>query len=366
MQWILIKNNFKLILRRKWILLLVIVTPVLLIAMLAGAFKDMMASYESVKSITVGYQMADQSDWQSVIAQINENEGVSIHFQKSETDDMRALLDSGSYDVMVDFDKKDYTVYETKDKEAAGLAVEYCLNEAGEQMMNAKVTQQNGMAESTKSTVVHLEPINLDGAFQVSSKDYYGIIYIVFFSALGIITISSVFSSEQKNKIGARYGIAPVPTGSLYLGKLVPRITIGIVTTLVSAVLSTALYGINWGNPVIAFGIVMLFIIATSCVDVLICYLCKNMALATGIVFAMMWAEGFAGGSFETYLYSSTPQWIKDLDPIYYVNRTLVEYSVMGHSSYTMRCVVYLAAIAVLFLIAGIVIAQKKEGEVSE
>ena len=366
MQWILIKNNFKLILRRKWILLIIIVTPVLLIAMLSGAFKDMMASYESVKNITVGYEMTDDSSWQPVIAQMNEMKDGTIHFQKYETDDIAGLVENGSCDVFVDFSKNDYTVYKSEDKSTEGLAVEYSLNEVAEQMAYATTIEQGTAAGAGTAESIELEPVKLDGAFRISSQDYYGIIYVVYFSALGIIAISAVFTSERKNRIGARYGTAPVLKGSFYLGKLVPRITIAMATTLISAVVSTLLYQIHWGNPAVAAGIVGLFIIAISCMDVFVCYLCRNMALATGIVFSMIWGAGFAGGSFETYLYSRTPQWLKDLDPIYYVNRTLVECSVTGKSSYTIRCILFLAAISILFLIAGFVIAGKREGEVSE
>ena len=365
MQWILIKNNFKLILRKKWILLLIIVTPVLITAMLAGAFKDMMASYEDVKEIKVGYQMADQSIWKPAIAQMNEIENGTIHFQKYETDDIQRLLENGTCDVFVDFSKNDYTVYESENNSSKGLAVEYSLNELAQQTAYATTAQKNAL-KAVQTEPVKLETVKLDGAFQISAKDYYGIIYAIYFSALGIITISAVFSSERKNKIGARYGIAPVVKGSFYLGKLVPRITIAIATTLISAVVSTLLYKIHWGNIFVAAMILVLFIVAISCVDVFVCYLCRNMALATGIVFAFIWSTGFVGGSFETYIYSSTPQWLKDMDPLYYVNRTLVEYSVMGHSSYMLRCIVYLSAISILFLIGGFMIARKREGEVTE
>jgi ABC-2 type transport system permease protein len=373
MQWILIKNNFKLILRRKWILLLIIVTPVLIIGMLAGAFKDLMASYEGVKEIKVGYQIANQSVWQSTITQLNDKVANQMHFQKYEANHMQDLFENGACDVFVVFGEKDYTVFEPKDKMAEGLTIEYCLNEAGEQIASARNVQpklttalQGKTDASEQIKPINLQPVKMPGAFQIASKDYYGIIYIVFFSALGIITISSVFSSERKNKIGARYGIAPVPKGSLYLGKLVPRIVVSMGATLIAAILATVQYEIHWGNLATAFGIMALFIITTSCFDVLLCYLCKNLALATGIVFSVMWAAGFAGGSFETYIYSGTPQWIKDMDPVYYVNRTLVESSVMGHSDYTIRCIIFLAAIATLSLLAGVIVAGKREGEVSE
>lgn len=365
MQWILIKNNFKLILRRKWILILMTVTPILLIAMLSGAFRDMMASYEGVKDIKVGYQMSNDSVWKSVIVQMNDVNDGSIHFQKYETADIQGLLKAGACDVFVDFSKKDYTIYKSEQKSMEGLVVEYSLNELSEQVASAITAQQN-VAGVMQTKPVKLDTVKVDGAFQISSQDYYGIIYIVYCSALGIICIAAVFSSERKNKIGARYGIAPVRKGSFYFGKLIPRIAITMAMTLVSAIASTLLFDIRWGNVGIATMVIAFFIVAISCMDVFLCYLCKNMALATGIVFAFIWGAGFAGGSFETYLYSTTPQWLKDLDPIYYVNRTLVEYSVMGHSSYLLRCIVFMSAIAILFLLAGVFVAEKREGEVRE
>lgn len=55
----LIKNNLKLILRNKWIIAVMIFGPVLTVAILSSAFRDLMKSYEGVDRFEIGYKMEE-------------------------------------------------------------------------------------------------------------------------------------------------------------------------------------------------------------------------------------------------------------------------------------------------------------------
>jgi ABC-2 type transport system permease protein len=77
----------------------------------------------------------------------------------------------------------------------------------------------------------------------------------------------------------------------------------------------------------------------------------RNVAVGIVLGFILLWVVGFFGGSFQSYMYNMLPQSLVDLSPIYYINRTLVEFSVKGSSSYTGTCIIYLAGI---ILVCGI------------
>ena len=57
----LIKNNFKLMFRNTWSIVLLIVGPILVIAAVSSAFTELMKSYEGVDEFTVGYQLEQDS-----------------------------------------------------------------------------------------------------------------------------------------------------------------------------------------------------------------------------------------------------------------------------------------------------------------
>ena len=53
----LIKNNFKLMFRNTWSVVVMLLGPILVIAVLSSAFSELMKSYEGVDDFTVGYRV---------------------------------------------------------------------------------------------------------------------------------------------------------------------------------------------------------------------------------------------------------------------------------------------------------------------
>ena len=59
---------------------------------------------------------------------------------------------------------------------------------------------------------------------------------------------------------------------------------------------------------------------------------------------------------------SSMSQSVKELSPLYYVNRTLVELSVNGQSDYLGRCLMVLTVMSAVSIVLGMFITSKKKG----
>ena len=72
-----------------------------------------------------------------------------------------------------------------------------------------------------------------------------------------------------------------------------------------------------------------------------------NLVITIIILFTLVWIMGFLGGSFETYMFSSTPETLKHLSPLYHGNRALVELSCMGESDYVGSSLLYSLAVTV-------------------
>ena len=58
----LIKNNFKLMFRNTWSVVVMLLGPVLVIAVLSSAFSELMKSYKGVGEFVVGYRMQEAAE----------------------------------------------------------------------------------------------------------------------------------------------------------------------------------------------------------------------------------------------------------------------------------------------------------------
>ena len=95
-------------------------------------------------------------------------------------------------------------------------------------------------------------------------------------------------------------------------------------------------------------GIVLLMIVAGAAFALMLYYITENIVITIILQFTIVWILGFLGGSFETYMFSATPELLKKLSPIYHTNRALVELSCMGESTYITSAIIYSLAITVI------------------
>lgn len=349
----IIKNNLKLMLRSKINIALVLIGPIITIAALSNAFSSMMASYSVSDSINVGYN-ANESDYVNLalyFSQINE-EG-SMTFCEYPSKDPDKVLRSNDVDVYVIFSGNDYTVYEDSKHQAEALSVEYSLGTIFSSIKNSAIKDSTNIP-------ITLDEINTGKTPTADSTDYYGIIEIVYFMWCGIISLAAVISSENKNKIQNKYIMSSTPKHIIYLSKALPCIIATLLETSISISITSLLFNIHWGNLPLSFLIITLGSFALTSFGLFTFFLFKKSIIAIIFVFSAVWYAGFVGGTFESYMYSSYPESIQKLSPLYHMNRTLVEYSTLGSSSSTGNAIVYLIGFTILFFLLGIILMNKK------
>lgn len=189
----------------------------------------------------------------------------------------------------------------------------------------------------------------------VDSKDYYGIIEIVYFSWLSIICAANILTSEKKNGIERRFQVTNISNVKLYLAKWIPVVFATALEIGISIAVTVVLFDIHWGNPLLSAVLMLLLVMASSAFGLMIYYFWRNLAVTVVVLFTGVWFMGFFGGSFETYMFSSISDTLKNASPIYHVNRALVEYSCMGHSGYTNSSILYL--LALILVCSGLAVA---------
>lgn len=356
----MIKNNCKLMLRNRWVLVTMLLGPILVIAALSSAFGEMMTSYEAVEEYTVGYRMGETSvfaPYMDAVREAGEENGISfVQYPDGEPEELMRQNELAGFLVL---GEDTYTVYESADYPVEGAGLEYFMGQV-ERQMEQRALQMLSPSEAQEDITLPVRTLEFMPA--IDAGNYYGIIEVVYFLWVGVISAAGILASEKKYGINRRFQVTAVSESGMYLAKWMPSVVITAGETALTMVLSSALFGVRWGNLPLTALVLMLGAMGAVALGLFLYALCRNLAVMVVALFTLVWFMGFAGGSFETYMYSSLPEGLKLISPIYHVNRALVEYSCMGRSDYTVSSVLYMSGITIVctLLAVGINTIRKK------
>lgn len=366
MPLVLIKNNLKLMLRSKWILIIMIILPLFTIMLLSSAFKEFLNTTYRIDEFTVGCRINEGSAYRSMLPALKEIcKTQKAILQEYPEGDIEDLMQSRTVAVFVEIkEDNSYVLYQSKDKKNEAAVMNSILSDffyranetatitAYEAEHNIKVNELSKEV-SVKQEVLDTDPVP-------NSTDYYGIIYIVYYGWFGMISLVAVISSERKNAIPRRMRASHLPKFSFYLGKLIPCALATYIEICAAWLLSVLLLDIHWGNIAASALILFLISIGASSLGILFFQLFNNVAVSIITGFLISWMWGFFGGSFQTYMYADLPQKLVDLSPLYYINRTLVEFSTKGYSDFTGKAVISLLLIIAVSTLFGILLMNRR------
>lgn len=336
----LIKNNFKLMFRNTWSVAVLLLGPILVIAVLSSAFSELMKSYEGVEEFAVGYRM-QEADEAMIEAMKLAGEEAGILFYEYSEGEIKDVIEKNDLAGFVAFSDEEYIVYTSADHEVEGITLEYFMNKVMSTGINAswKLREQSDI-------VLPVEQLEYMPA--IDSADYYGIVYIVYFCWCGIICATGVFSNEKKYGIARRFQVSNISELQNFLGKFIPVVLTVSGGMAIATAITVLLYDIHWGAPLLSMLIVFFMIVDGTALGMMLYRISDSLVITIIVQFTIVWFMGFFGGSFETYMFSSMPDMLKQLSPIYHGNRALVELSCMGESDYAASAVIYSLAITVI------------------
>jgi ABC-2 type transport system permease protein len=169
-----------------------------------------------------------------------------------------------------------------------------------------------------------------------------------------------VVTSERKGSILKKMRVSQMSKLKFYIGKFIPC-TLAIFFEVSAAwVLSVLLLDIHWGRIGDSILIVFLTSMAAAAFGIILFQLFNNAAISIVAAFIVVWVAGFFGGVFESYMYLFLPQWLMKASPIYYINRTLVEFSTKGYSNYEGSCIAVLAVVIIVCGLIGTLLMNRK------
>ena len=245
--------------RSKRNILLYVILPLILIAILSGAFHDLMKQYEDT-TVCAGYRMeegvpAELADALREAAE--ENEITLIEYTDGIPEE---IIREHGYCGFVVFGEEHYTVYQNRDENEMGKVLEYFVHAF---YANAAAAQTGADADVI---TLHVEHPEYKPA--IDSTDYYGIVEIIYFACNSIICGTAVFMNEKKYGIRKRFQVCNVPEWKLYIGKFVPILLAVGIGSMISAVLSVILLGVHWGEPLLSAGLLLICAGAGAACDI--------------------------------------------------------------------------------------------------
>lgn len=338
----LIKNNFKLMFRNTWSVVVMLLGPVLVIAVLSSAFSELMKSYKGVGEFVVGYRMQEAAEDNVMIESAKlAGEKSGIIFNEYPEGEIKDVMEKNGLAGFVEFSEEEYVVYTSDDYEVEGITLEYFMNKVMDEGVDAFLQVQE-----KDEIVLPVEELEFMPA--VNSRDYYGIVYIIYFCWCGMICATGVLSNEKKYGIVRRFQVSDISEMQNYLGKFIPITLTVAVGMAIATGITILLYDIHWGNPILSMLIVFMMILAGTALGMMLYNISDSLVITIIVQFTIVWFMGFFGGSFETYMFSSTSDILKHLSPIYHGNRALVELSCMGESNYVASAVWFSLVITVI------------------
>ncbi|MBP3809387.1 MAG: ABC transporter permease [Clostridiales bacterium] len=346
----LTKNYLKLIFRAKSVIIITIVGALVVIAALTNVFHTLLDQAETGEDFTIGYEMSEDSKYsyaEDYLKEGFEDEGLTV--VKYDNADPEKLLRDGSIDVFIDFGGDDYSITGRSNTEIDARIVQYVLYNVDHVM--------NG---DTGSTSVNTGSI--EAAEKPDADTYYCIVQTMYFASLCSVFLCLIYITERRQNIGIRFRSSTASGVHTYLGKLIAC----VLTTWLSMILITGglvlfLFDIKLDHPVLSVAIMMFTTLAFIAFGMLFFIIFRNTAASIGLLFVVIWFWGYVGGCFETYMLSSVSQTVKQMSPLYFVNRTLVELSVNGSSDYLMPCITALTLMTVISIGLGMFITAKKK-----
>lgn len=346
----LTKNYLKLIFRAKSVIIITIVGALVVIAALTNVFHTLLDQAETGEDFTIGYEMSEDSKYsyaEEYIKEGFEDEGLTV--VKYDNADPEKLIRDGSIDVFIDFGGDSYSIMGRSNAEIDARIVQYVLYSVDHIM--------NGDTAS-----ISVNTGSIEAAEQADADTYYCIVQTMYFASLCSVFLCLIYITERRQNIGIRFRSSTASGVHTYLGKLIAcALTTWLSMVLITGGLVLFLFDIKLGHPVLSVAIMLFTTLAFIAFGMLFFIIFRNTAASIGLLFVVIWFWGYVGGCFETYMLSSVSQTVKQLSPLYYVNRTLVELSVNGSSDYLKPCLAVLTCMTVVSIGLGMFITAKKK-----
>jgi ABC-2 type transport system permease protein len=144
------------------------------------------------------------------------------------------------------------------------------------------------------------------GAHQLKAVSYYSPAMAIFFLLFTVSFTARSFFVDRANGMIERMLAAPVRPYEILAGKALSVFVFGIVSLTIIAVVTSAAFGANWGNPLAAASLCLAMVISVVCVTALVIGVARTQRQAEGFASIAVFGLALLGGNF-IFLSTSPP-----------------------------------------------------------
>jgi linearmycin/streptolysin S transport system permease protein len=127
---------------------------------------------------------------------------------------------------------------------------------------------------------------------------YYGPAMAIFFLFFTISYTARSFFVDRSTGMIERMRTAPIRPYEILFGKVLSAFVFGLASLGVIALVTTLVFGANWGNPLGAGLVCIAMVLAVVCVTALVIGLSRTQRQAEGIASAVVFGLALLGGNF--------------------------------------------------------------------
>ena len=336
---VMLKKEFKQLLRSKKNLIFMFIFPIVLITTLSVGLKNMMAPQDLFGSgdnySKVYYTIEGDTKYEQGFLAFKEGVEKSLNIKFEETSSLDKVQDDvDKYDALVHIDVKDngFELYSSKNGEKIKTKI---FRSIFESILNEYATYET-IAEYNPKAFANLVENKYDeyvvkedvaGARDISSSEYYTfaeLALIIFY--VSSLVGESVYKEKQLTTIN-RIRLSRMKESSLIGAKVAVGIIISILQTLLIYVYSTAVLDVNWGDNTLKFmSMFLAFGIFASVIGAIVGIVAKNDSSVAGVLTAATIVICFLGGCYTplSALIGMSPiNKLIYLSPIYWINTAI-------------------------------------------
>lgn len=336
---VMLKKEFKQVLRSKRNLIFMFVFPIVLITTLSVGLKNMMTSSDLFgtgdNNSKVYYTLEGDSKYNEGFLAFKEGVENSVNIKFEETSSLDKVEDEvDKYDALVHIDVNDngFELYSSKNGEKIKTKIFRSIFESvlNEYAVYGTIAEYNPKAFQNLVENKYDEYVvkkDVSGARDITSSEYYTfaeLALIIFY--VSSIVGESVYKENQLKTIN-RIRLSKMKESFLIGAKVAVGIIISILQTLVVYVYSTVVLDVNWGVNTLKFmSMFVAFGIFASVIGAIIGIVAKNDSTVAGILNVATIVICFLGGCYtplHMIIGMSPINMLIYFSPIYWINTAI-------------------------------------------
>jgi len=299
--WAVTRKEFNHIVRDRSTLVLVLLTPTLLLLLMAYALT---VDIKHVPMAVLDYDQSKTS--RAFVQQITAGEDLDIYAYATNMDEIESMLMEGKIKAAVVISKgfasdllalkgmPMQVIIDGTEPESGGFAVEHIQQRAEEFVTNALSSQ----LQAAGISVTSLQPIDLrvQTWYNPDLKSRNSVIPGLISMVLGVPALSVALALAREREHGTLEQLlaTPIARAELMLGKILPYVIVGLVNVIIIPLLAIWWFGISFnGNFMLFFGLSALFMFAVLSMGMIVGVFMRTQAAALALSFLVVFFPGF-------------------------------------------------------------------------